>query len=191
VWLRSRFISESGTPIDLNQIFKQLSHESGQLAPLYFLPFSDKANEIKQARVSVIKEFNETLDRLERFELKEMDAFNAKSPPEGESFIPSNFLESTLEKQAVVVYKNRLVANWESLFSRVLVDLLGGKSTIENAEGELQQIDYSELYFIGRGRNEEATKDIEETYNSFASNWESDKWEARREYLKKIRDVHV
>ena len=180
-WLKDRFISkspftETGWRLDLAHEFISLKED---LAPLFFMPLSHIANDLKIMNERGDEEFDKKLKRWEDLELKEMEAFSKTKPTDDTAFIPSDSLKKALREWSEQRDETNIVENWNNLFREVYLELLSGKIKIPEAEEKLKPIN---SFSLGRGARSE---EVEGIYNDWASKWGAGEWKSRLDYLLK------
>jgi len=150
-----------------------------KLTPLFFMPLASAAIEIKRMYEIVDKHFAETLEAWKALEQEEMEVFSGTNPPDGKAFPPSGNLKRALRAWASERHKANLVEKWTYLFTETYVELLSGKIHLSEAEKRLKRVDPNIL----RIRDH---VEVEKIFNSWASNWEADKWKKRLNHLRQM-----
>jgi len=184
-WLQDRFLSKSPSTervwrLDLAHEFFSLKED---LAPLFFMPLSHIANDLKKMNDLVDDEFDKKLKRWEDLELKEMESFSETKPADDTAFLPSDSLKEALRNWSEQRDEMNIVENWNNLFREVYLELISGKIKIPEAEEKLEPINSFSLVLRG-ARSEE----VEGIYNEWASNWDAGKWKSRLDFLRKKKE---
>lgn len=185
-WLQDRFLSKSPSTekvwrLDLAHEFFSLKEN---LAPLFFMPLSHIANDLKKMNDRVEEEFDEALKRWEDLELKEMEAFSETNRADETAFIPSDSLKEALRNWSEQRDIMNIVGNWNNLFSEVYLEMISGKIKISEAEEKLEPVSSFSL-LLRRGRSEE----VECIYNEWAAlNWDAGNWKSRLDFLRKKKE---
>lgn len=180
-WLRARFFSDHGRPINLAREFESLS-------PLYFMPFAEIASEIKRARDAVTVDFERALAYWQDLELQEMEIFLTKKQSIDKRFVTSQAVNLAKRRWLVERLRLDLVNKWEHLFEDVLLGLLSGKSDIADAKHRLECVKRWALLDIGGFTDREFDKNNEDFLKSDSYPTE-EKWKNRIEYLREMKEL--
>jgi hypothetical protein len=181
-WLKSKFMSEREKGI-------RLPHELRRLAPLCFFPLADTADELMRMYDATEEEWTRKLNELEHLELIELKAFAATAPPPDWAFHPSDALNDALKRWAVAVHKLNTVGKWQKLFTKVFLEVLNGKLSIEDAEESFTDVSQFRLSLIEEFKasdgidDSETANSVEQLFNHRASFWEAG---ARRRRLESL-----
>ncbi len=180
-WLQDRFLSKSPSTervwrLDLAHEFFSLKEN---LAPLFFMPLSHIANDLKKMNDLVDDEFNKKLKKWEDLELKEMEAFSETKPVDDTAFIPSDSLKEALRNWSEQRGVMNIVNNWNNLFREVYLELISGKIKIPEAEEKLEKINSFSLIL-----RRDCSEEVESIYNERVLSWDAGEWRSRLDFLR-------
>ena len=186
VWLGVSILKRCDKILSAVERFQQrfMSNEffsMKKLAPLFFMPLADIADEIKRMDDDSKEAFHKTLKDLEAIEVKEMEDFAATNPPDGKAFIPSDNLKEALKAWSIESYKAEVIYEWTNLLKDVYLDLLTAKITIKEAKEKLDCVSSLRLHL-----SVEVDHKFEEIFNRMASYWEAEKWRNHLDHLRKV-----
>ncbi len=180
-WLQRQFMGESPhITIDRHpNLALEFFTIKEKLTPLFFMPLASIATEINRMYEILNNQFKETLEVWRDIERKEMEAFDATSPPDGKAFIPSDNLKRSLRAWSLERHKANVIEKWTHQFTETYVELLSGKIPLSEAEERVKGI--NPIILNIRDPFKEA-----KVFNSWASNWEADKWKKRLNHLREM-----
>ncbi len=151
-----------------------------QFSPLIYLPFRWEATHLTHIKTEAEKKSLVLLKRFYREEFLEMERFSL-SGSATEAFVASDSLKGILRKCAAALAELGQVNKWEEEYTQMLVDVMSGKVTIEEAKKSLSFFDYASMVID----MDEAH--INKMYASLAENWQTDRW---LDTLESHRKVH-
>jgi len=183
-WLKEVFIDRANSShanLKIVNIADEISKLKGELAPLFFLPLTSPARQLKTLESLVDDENRMRTKFFMRTEITEMEEF-AKLHPSSEPFSASDSLKSALREWAVAHTNRWRIDELVKEFKQRLMNVMSGHVFVEDAEKVLKR---TPTFSAGWLLFDEDKPKVEEWYNQRAEHWQADRW---LEHLESLRE---
>jgi len=182
-WLKDVFIDSADSSygnLRIVNIPDEISKLKREVAPLFYLPMTSEARELKILESLVNDENRMRHKFFLRTEISEMEEF-AKSHSSSEPFAASDALKSALREWAVAFTNRQRVDKLVQDYKQRLMNVMSGNVFVEHAEKSLRK---TPSFTPGWLILDEDNSKADEWYNQRTENWLAGNWLERLESLR-------